>query len=103
MLAEVADVVVCGEGDVDLVAARRRLEERGWRRILAEGGPTLFADLVAADVVDELCLSLTPFLVGPAETGRILAGSRAWPGPERLRLLGVLEEDGALFLRYRAG
>ena len=100
-LAEVADVLVCGEDDVDLALARRELEARGWRRILAEGGPTLFAQLVAAGVVDELCLSLTPFLVGPGEITRILAGPGGWPALERLQLLGVLEEDGALFLRYR--
>jgi hypothetical protein len=51
--------------------------------------------------VDELCLSLTPFLVGPGEISRILAGTPAWPAAERLRLVGALEEDGALFLRYR--
>jgi len=100
-LAEVADVLVCGEDAVDLAQARRELEARGWRRILAEGGPTLFADLVAAGVVDELCLSLTPFLVGPGPITRILAGPDAWPELERLELAGALEEDGALFLRYR--
>ena len=100
-LAGVADVLVCGEDDVDLAQARRELEARGWRRILAEGGPTLFGDLVSAGVVDELCLSLTPFLVGPGQITRILAGPGSWPELERLELAGVLEEDGALFLRYR--
>ena len=100
-LAEVADVLVCGEENVDLAHARRELETRGWRRILAEGGPTLFADLVSAGAVDELCLSLTPFLVGPGTITRILAGPGAWPELEPLQLVGVLEEDGALFLRYR--
>ena len=95
------EVLVCGEDDVDLAQARRELEARGWRRILAEGGPTLFGDLVSAGVVDELCLSLTPFLVGPGQITRILAGPGSWPELERLELAGVLEEDGALFLRYR--
>ena len=100
-LAEVAEVLVCGEDEVDLALARRELEARGWRRILAEGGPTLFAQLVAAGVVDELCLSLTPFLVGPGPISRILGGPGAWSVPQELRLIGALEEDGALFLRYR--
>src|SRR4051812_3056363 len=100
-LAEVGEVLVCGEDDVDLAQARRELEARGWRRILAEGGPTLFGDLVAAGVVDELCLSVTPLLVGPGPITRIIAGPAAWSLPEDLRLIGALEEDGALFLRYR--
>ena len=95
------EVLVCGEDEVDLALARRELEARGWRRILAEGGPTLFTQLVAAGVVDELCLSLTPFLVGPGPISRILGGPGAWSVPQDLRLIGALEEDGALFLRYR--
>jgi riboflavin biosynthesis pyrimidine reductase len=78
---------------------RSALEERGLRRILSEGGPTAFADLVAGGVVDELCLSLSPVLVGPGPA-RITAGAQ-WEAPVGLRLVGLLEEDGALFLRYR--
>ena len=99
-LAEVGDVLVCGGDAVDLGLARAALEQRGLRRILCEGGPILFTELVGAGVVDELCLSVTPFLVGPGP-GRILGGSSSWPASENLRLIGLLEEDGALFHRYR--
>ena len=99
-LERVADVVLCGEEAVDLAAARRALEERGLTRILCEGGPTLFADLAHAGVVDELCLSITPLLTGPGAR-RIVMGT-PWPGdPLPLRLAGLLEEDGAVFCRYR--
>lgn len=101
-LETVADVVLCGEAEVEPALARRALEERGLTRILSEGGPTAFAELARGGVVDELCLSLTPLLVGPGPT-RITAGSELWPGPRRLGLAGLLEEDGALFLRYRVG
>jgi riboflavin biosynthesis pyrimidine reductase len=99
-LAEVADVIVAGDVDVDLRAARAALVERGHRRILCEGGPTLFADLAHAGVVDELCLSLTPMLVGPGAQ-RIVTGPMWADEPRALLLEGVLEEDSALFLRYR--
>jgi riboflavin biosynthesis pyrimidine reductase len=98
-LERVADVAVCGDDTVDPVAMRRALEERGLTRILSEGGPTVFAELVRAGVVDELCLTVSPLLVGPGP-GRITAGA-AWPDVTGLTLSGVLEEDGALFLRYR--
>jgi riboflavin biosynthesis pyrimidine reductase len=98
-LERVADVVVCGGDMVDLALARAAVEERGLTRILSEGGPIAFAHLAAARVADELCLSLTPLLVGPGPT-RITAGEQVWDGPRRLRLAGLLEEDGALFLRY---
>jgi riboflavin biosynthesis pyrimidine reductase len=99
-LRRVADVVICGEQDVDLALARAELAARGHTRILCEGGPTLFAQLARAGVADELCLSLTPILTGPGAR-RIVAGE-LWPdGPRPLRLTGLLEEDGALFCRYR--
>src|SRR3954447_25279864 len=99
-LATVADVALCGGEAVEPRLVRIALEERGLTHILSEGGPTAFADLARAGVVDELCLSLTPLLVGPGP-GRILAGSTGWAAPADLVLSGVLEEDGALFLRYR--
>ena len=99
-LAQVADVVVCGDETVDLALARAALEERGLTRISSEGGPHAFAHQAAAGVVDELCLSFTPRLIGPGPS-RIVAGSVEWTQPQGLELVGLLEEDGALFLRYR--
>jgi riboflavin biosynthesis pyrimidine reductase len=100
-LERVAEVVVCGDESVELARARAALTERGLTRILCEGGPLLFADLVRAGVVDELCLSVSPLLTGPGAR-RIVAGD-LWPDPRTLTLTGLLEEDGALFCRYRLG
>ena len=100
-LAEVSDVIVCGEGEVDLSLVRRSLAERGLLRVLCEGGPTLFATLAAAGILDEICLSISPLMAGPGSI-RIVDGP-SWPaqrGP--FDLLGLLEEDGALFARYRS-
>ncbi|MGH3655453.1 MAG: pyrimidine reductase family protein [Micromonosporaceae bacterium] len=96
-LTAVADVVTVGESEVDLPAARRALADRGLRQVLCEGGPHLLAALLAADQVDELCLTISPLLTGPGE-GRIVAGP-ATP-PRRLRLAGAIEADGNLVLRY---
>ncbi|MFN2517896.1 MAG: pyrimidine reductase family protein [Jatrophihabitantaceae bacterium] len=99
-LEPVADVVVCGDQSVDLAAARAALMERGRTRILCEGGPMLFAGLARAGVVDELCLSISPQLSGPG--ARRMVVGELWPGASRpLTLTGLLEEDGALFCRYR--
>lgn len=77
-LAQVADVLVCAAcrdtGGVDLRDARRRLAERGLERRLSEGGPSVLADLVAADAVDEICLTISPLLVG-AGPERVVAGA----------------------------
>jgi riboflavin biosynthesis pyrimidine reductase len=98
-LGRVADVVICGGDAVEPARARAALEERGHSRLLSEGGPTAFADFVAGGVVDELCLTVSPLLIGPGPV-RVTAGAQ-WDGPAGLALVGALEEDGALFLRYR--
>ena len=98
-LARVAEVLVHGDTEVDLAAAVADLRGRGLRQVLCEGGPYLLGSLVAADLVDELCLTLSPLLVG-AGPGRMSAGLPA-PVPRRLGLRHVLAtEDGTLLLRY---
>jgi len=99
--AEVADVVVAGERDVDLARALDALGARGWRAVLCEGGPTLNGQLAAAGLLDELCLTLSPRLVG-GDAKRLLAGPLL-PGPPTLTLASACEEDGFLFLRFRSG
>jgi len=88
------------DGGVDFAAAVAALRELGYRRILCEGGPRLFAAGVAAGAVDELCLTVSPMLTGP-EGPRIVAG-QPWPAELQagLRLTGLLTEDSALFCRY---
>lgn len=98
-LSPVADIVRCGSGHVDLAAALRQLRHDGLARIvLAEGGPTLNATLVAEQLIDELCLTIAPLLVG-GDAARICSGDIVHE-PHQLRLTRVLEEDGYLFLRY---
>jgi riboflavin biosynthesis pyrimidine reductase len=95
-----ADVLVCGDTEIDFAAARAALAERGLRRVLCEGGPSLLAAALDAGAVDELCLSVTPLLSGPG-ADRILTGNPWAVVPKQLRLHSLLEEDGALFARYR--
>jgi riboflavin biosynthesis pyrimidine reductase len=97
--AEVADVVVAGDRDVDLAVALAALSERGWRAVLAEGGPNLNGQLARAGLLDELCLTLSPRLAG-GDAKRILAGP-SLPAATGLRLCSLCEQDGFLFLRYR--
>ncbi len=96
----VAEVVVAGKNDVDLGVVVRRLAELGLTRILSEGGPRVLGGLYAADVVDELCLAVSPRVVGGVEASRITAGPTL-PGPEEVSLTGAYESEGFLFLRYR--
>lgn len=91
-----ADVVVLDP--LSPAAVLGELGRRGLYRVLCEGGPRLFGDLVAADLVDELCLTVAPVLAAGA-AGRIAVGPPGTP-PRSLRLVGVIEDDDVLLLRY---
>ncbi|MDA1365338.1 pyrimidine reductase family protein [Glycomyces algeriensis] len=95
---EVADVIATGTGAVDYAAAVDALRERGLRQILCEGGPRVFGDLIAADLADELDLTLSPLLAG-AGSIRIAEGT-ASDAARPLELRHVLEAGGNLILRY---
>jgi riboflavin biosynthesis pyrimidine reductase len=97
-LAEVADLVAYGDSRVDLGRTLEALAGNGLRQVLCEGGPALFGALLEAAVVDELCLTLTDMIAGDP-THRLVhtRGQVLTPAS----LAHVLEEDGALFLRYR--
>lgn len=89
-------VVVVGEEEVDLVAGLARLRtDHGLAHVVCEGGPTLNVPLFTAGLVDELCMTFTPRLIG--EGPRIL---HELDRPRVLDLMSLCEEDGELYARY---
>ena len=95
--AEVAELVVAGDEAVEPARVVAHLHARGWRSVLLEGGPILNAGFVEARLLDELCLTLSPRLVG-GDGARVLAGPEL-PQPLGLDVVHLFEEDGFLFLR----
>jgi len=92
------DVVVAGDEQVDLADAVRQLAARGLERLLCEGGPQLLTGLLQAGLVDELCLTLSPLLVGRAPG--LLTVPLDAPAPLQLEYL-VDAGEGVLLARYR--
>lgn len=92
-----ATVVVAGEHRVDLRSAVDALAAAGLEHVDSEGGARLFASLLAAGVVDELRLTVSPLLVAGA-AGRIAAGVDI--DPAQLELLSVVAESDTLLVRY---
>ena len=95
-LDQVAEVVSVGADRTDPVAVMAALAARA-SVVLVEGGPTLNGQLLTADLVDELCLTVAPLIAGGV-SARIAAGATA--GRLALELSDVLEEDHTLFLHY---
>ena len=93
----VAEVHRMGADRVDLAEVLRRIGQSGAAVVLAEGGPSLNGQLLAAGLIDELCWTISPTLAG-GDTPRMARG--APPRLDRLRLERVLAQDHTLFLRY---
>jgi riboflavin biosynthesis pyrimidine reductase len=95
---EVAEVLVVGEESVDLRSAVDALAGMGLTRMLTEGGPSVLGALYAEHLVDELCLAVSPLVVGGDFT-RVTSGPPL-ASPQPVELAAVLEKDDFLFLRY---
>jgi riboflavin biosynthesis pyrimidine reductase len=93
-------VVIAGDGmGVDPARAVRALADLGLTRLLTEGGPRVLGQLIAAGVLDELCLTVSPMLT--AGDAQRIAGGPPVAVPRRFELVSLLEEAGFLFGRYR--
>lgn len=100
-LGPAAEVIDCSGADpaaVDLAVALARLADRGLPRVLAEGGPTLLGGLIEEDLLDEMCLTAAPVLVG-GTAARVATGPREVV--TRMRRAHVIADtDGYLYCRY---
>jgi riboflavin biosynthesis pyrimidine reductase len=100
-LGDLCEVVDCSGGDpgkVDEAALLAGLAARGMRRVLTEGGPMLLGAFVQRDLLDELCLTIAPYLVGGLAR-RIATG----PGQvlTHMSCAHILTDDaGYLYARY---
>lgn len=99
-LAEVAEVILCGDEVLDPAVMVSALTERGLPQVLCEGGPHLHGSMLAAGVLDEMFLTVSPVLEGGGGLGRIVAGEPAERG-QHMHLVSVLTSEGFLLLRYR--
>jgi riboflavin biosynthesis pyrimidine reductase len=92
-------LLIAGEDSVDVALAVAMLREQGMHRILCEGGPTLLDELVEADAVTELCVTLAPRLAASQPVGYRVHPARL-TAPVTMRLAHALVCDDYLFLKY---
>ncbi|MDK8693032.1 pyrimidine reductase family protein [Corynebacterium sp. MSK158] len=92
-----AEVCDAGEGTVqDYISV---LKDRGFKRVLCEGGPGMIGQLVDIDAIDQMYLTLDPHLSTGVETP--MATFRGEHSHRRMQLENVAaDQDGTVFLRY---
>jgi riboflavin biosynthesis pyrimidine reductase len=84
---------------VDLAVALLRLGERGLNRVLTEGGPSLLGSFVTAGLLDEMCLTTAPLLVGGGAVRVAVGAAEVLTPMHRAHLLS--DDDGYLYGHYR--
>ena len=90
-------LVLEGDDRLDPAEVIATLRRAGFGRIVAEGGPRLAAQLLEADLVDELCLTVMPRLGGPALPLLTSAPARIH---EAQPLSLLVDDSGAQFGRW---
>lgn len=93
-------------GTISPLAMLRLLhEQHGVKRLLHEGGPTLFGQFMAAGAIDELFLTLSPQIAGrkpDSERPAIVEGIEFMPEcAPWFQLLSVKQSADHLYLNYR--
>jgi riboflavin biosynthesis pyrimidine reductase len=97
-LAEVIDASGSKADRVEPAAVLDVLNRRGMRRVLTEGGPTLLSLFISRNLLDELCVTIAPILVG-GMARRIATGSGE--AHTRMRRSHVLSDsEGYLYTRF---
>jgi riboflavin biosynthesis pyrimidine reductase len=101
LLGDTAEVLACSAADpagVDLATVLATLAGRGLLRVLTEGGPSLHGTFISDGLLDELCLSVAPTLVG-GQSRRIATGNGQTLTPMRRAHL-LADDAGYLYTRY---
>jgi riboflavin biosynthesis pyrimidine reductase len=97
-VAEIIDASGPRPDRADTALALKALADRGLLRVLVEGGPGILGTLIEHDLLDELCMTVAPLLVG-GTAQRIATG----PGQMHTQMRRghlLTDEAGYLYARY---
>ncbi len=92
------ELLTAGDDELDLAAALASLRARGLAHLLCEGGPALLASLIHEALLDELCVTTSPIVVGGSGQ-RILSGPPILT-PTDWHSAGLYEDETFLFARW---
>lgn len=93
--------VIDGGPDVDMRWLSSDLHVRGVRRLMVEGGRTIYTQFLTAGLADELQLVIAPLFVGDSRARRFVGdGNFPWNAGRRARLAETRAIDDVVLLRY---
>jgi 2,5-diamino-6-(ribosylamino)-4(3H)-pyrimidinone 5'-phosphate reductase len=102
-LQEWAEILVCGEHEVDLTCLLKALLDQGVKRLMVEGGGTLIGALFERHLVDELQTFVGNLIIG-GSTAPTPADGRGFLREQefvRLSLVEAVPLDEGVLLRWK--
>ena len=97
------ELIVCGDGQVDLAELCKELKKRGIQKLMVEGGGMLIMNLFKAGVVDEVHTYIGNIIIGGKDAPTLADGEGFVLDDEfvQLRLYSLSQvEDGVLLSWY---
>ena len=97
------DVIVCGKTQVNITKLVPILSKKGIKTILLEGGGTLNRSFLKKNLIDEMIIALTPYVLGSENTVSLFEGisftSLKMKSP--LKLKNVQKSGNEIILNYK--
>ena len=96
------DVVILGDTTVDLVILLKYLAKRGINSVLIEGGSFVNWNFIKLNLIDELVLTITPFVVGGTKSISLVGGDgfRYIKDSSKFKLVSTKVTKNEITLRY---
>ncbi len=95
------DVIVCGKKQVNLKKLVLILYKKGIKKILLEGGGTLNFSFLKNNLIDEIIVTLTPFVLGSENSVNLFEGTVKGTKLSSFKLKKVQKNKNEIVLNYK--
>ena len=97
------DVIICGKNQVNLTKLLPVLSKKGIKTVLLEGGGTLNRSFLKKNLIDEMIIALTPYVLGSKNTISLFEGL-SFPSLKikfPLKLKNIQKNGNEIILNYK--
>ncbi len=101
LLARQAEIVMCGEKNVDLRKLLSLLKSRGNNRLMVEGGATLNWSIISKGIVDEIYTFIGNIVLGGSRAPTLVDGDGCEGVACRLKLISCEELEQGVLIRWK--
>ena len=96
------DVIVCGKNQVDIRKLVPILCKKGIKKILLEGGGTLNLSFLKNNLINEIIVTITPFVLGSENSVNLFEGiSNSSKNLSSFKLKGIHKNSNEIILNYK--